>query len=165
MNEKTNRHIIDILFVISLFAMFVLSAVFLISIGARIYSKTMSNMNANFDSRTAVAYINEKIRQSDAYGNIRIGDFDGCDSIIISSIVNKLEYITYIYEYDGSVRELTVRKDVTLSPEAGTRILDVQKFELSGISDTLFKCDISISRDENYSFFVSIHTGGLQYEF
>ena len=64
MNEKTDRHIIDILFVISLFALFVLSAVFLISIGAGIYSKTMYNMNANFDSRTAVAYINEKMEKA-----------------------------------------------------------------------------------------------------
>ena len=160
MNEKTDRHIIDILFVISLFALFVLSAVFLISIGAGIYSKTMYNMNANFDSRTAVAYINEKVHQSDNSGNVRIGDFDGCESIIITTFVNDLEYNTYIYEIDGTIKELTVRKDITLSPAAGSKILDVKEFSLDSISDTLFKCNVNIDGNENYSFYVSINSGG-----
>ncbi|MCR4787965.1 MAG: DUF4860 domain-containing protein [Lachnospiraceae bacterium] len=160
MNEKQNRHIIDILFVISLFALFVLSAVFLISIGAGIYSKTMSNMNANFDSRTAVAYINEKVHQSDVEGNVCIGDFDGCESIIITTFVNDLEYNTYIYEFDGYIRELTVRKDIALSPAAGSKILDVRNFNLTAVSDSLLKCDIDIDGQEIYSFYVAIRAGG-----
>ncbi|MCR4850565.1 MAG: DUF4860 domain-containing protein [Lachnospiraceae bacterium] len=160
MNEKQNRHIIDILFVISLFAMFVLSAVFLISIGARIYSNTMDNMNSNFDSRTAVAYINEKVHQSDVSGNVRIGDFDGCEAIIITNYVKDLEYITYIYEYEGYIRELTVRKDIALSPAAGSTILGVKEFSLDGISDTLFKCEVNIDGEDDYSFYVSTGSGG-----
>ena len=97
MNDKDNRHIIDILFVISLFSLFVISAIFLISIGANIYSKTMVNMDSNFSSRTAVAYIIEKVHQSDADGNIELGSLDSCESIVITSYAAEREYKTYIY--------------------------------------------------------------------
>ena len=160
MNGKQDRHIIDILFVISLFALFVLSAVFLISIGAGIYSKTMLNMNTNFDSRTAIAYITEKVHQSDDGGNVDIEDFDGCISVKITSVINNLEYITYIYEYDGVLRELTMRSDVVLSPAAGTPIIEVKDFSLNDLSQNLFRCDVNIDGTETYSFYVSVHSGG-----
>ena len=65
MEERQQRHIIDVLFVLALFGIFALSAIFLITIGADIYGKTMNNMERNFDARTALAYITEKVRQSD----------------------------------------------------------------------------------------------------
>ena len=64
MEERQQRHIIDILFVLALFGIFALSAIFLITIGANIYGKTMNNMERNFDTRTALAYITEKVRRS-----------------------------------------------------------------------------------------------------
>ena len=72
MLEKQQRHIIDIFFVIALFCLFALSAIFLISIGADIYGKTVTNMEDNFNTRTALAYITEKVRQSDKDGQISV---------------------------------------------------------------------------------------------
>lgn len=60
MLEKQQRHIIDIFFVIALFCIFALSAIFLISIGADIYGKTVTNMENNFNTRTALAYVTER---------------------------------------------------------------------------------------------------------
>lgn len=160
MNEKNNRHIVDILFVIALFGIFVLSAVFLISIGANIYSKTMSNMNSNFNSRTAVAYITEKVRQSDTTGSISIGSFDGNNAIIISSTINDKEYTTYIYEFGGKLMELMVRSDLTLSPSAGQKLLDVNEFTITSVNPNLAHISLRLDNDEDYDFYISIHSGG-----
>ena len=65
MRKQEERHIIDILFVIGLFCIFALSTIFLISIGADIYGKTVSNTEINFNDRTSFAYVTEKIRQAD----------------------------------------------------------------------------------------------------
>ena len=160
MNEKNNRHIVDILFVIALFGIFVLSAVFLISIGANIYSKTMSNMNSNFNSRTAVAYITEKVRQSDSTDSISIGSFDGNNAIIISSTINGKEYTTYIYEFGGKLMELMVRSDLTLTPSAGQKLLDVNEFTITSVNPNLAHISLRLDNDEDYDFYISIHSGG-----
>ena len=55
MRKQEERHIIDILFVIGLFCIFALSTIFLISIGADIYGKTVSNTEINFNDRTSFA--------------------------------------------------------------------------------------------------------------
>ena len=94
MNQKRERHIIDILFVIALFCIFALSAIFLISVGADIYGKTVSHMEANFNSRTAFAYVTEKIRQSDQADGISLGEIDGRPALLLSRNLNGTDYIT-----------------------------------------------------------------------
>lgn len=160
MNEKNDRHVIDILFVIALFCAFVVSAVFLITIGAKVYSSTIDHMNQNFDSRTAVAYIIEKIHHSDAEGNISVGKFEENDAIIISSQINDTEYLTYIYEFEGELKELLIRKDLVLSPHAGQSILPIDSFSVSEESSGLIKCSILPKNGENYEFYITSHTGG-----
>ena len=158
MNTKENKHVIDILFVVALFSLFVLSAIFIISIGANIYSKTMKNMDNNFSSRTAAAYILEKIHQSDCDGNVRIDDFADIKAIAIYQTINDTDYITYIYEYDGSIREVTKRADLELSPSSGQEILEVSSFNIEETSDGLFKCVIAMEDEESYTFYAAIHT-------
>lgn len=159
MNDRDNKHIIDILFVLALFCLFVLSAIFLISIGANIYSKTMSHMDKNFSSRTAVAYVIEKVHQSDSDGNISLGKLDECDAIIISSYIASKEYKTYIYEYNNELKELTVRADIFLSPEAGNTILPIKSFNINQLNDSLVKCSVVINNeDECYDFMFCTHT-------
>ena len=64
MNQKQDKHIVDVLFVIGLFCIFALSSFFLISIGANIYRKTVAHMDENFNTRTSLSYVVEKIRQA-----------------------------------------------------------------------------------------------------
>ena len=158
--DNDSRHIVDILFVIALFSTFALSAIFLISIGSKIYSRTMESMSRNFHSRTASAYIIEKIHQSDEAGSISIGQFENSPAVIISSTHNDKKYLTYIYEYENTLKELTVRENVSLSPEAGQNIIDVNSFRPEMVNDNLIHCFLKMKDDENYDFYISLHTGG-----
>ncbi len=160
MKEKRNRHIVDILFVLALFGIFVISAIFLISIGANIYSDTVSTMDDNFNSRTAVAYIVEKIHQTDEANCLSIGKFDENPAIIITSNSNGKEYTTYIYEYDGALRELTARNNLSLAPEAGQPILELDSFNIDIANNNLIHCSIKVNDDEDYGFNISLHSKG-----
>ena len=106
MNQKQEHHIIDILFVIALFCMFALSAIFLISVGADIYGKTVSHMESNFNSRTAFAYVTEKVRQADAASAIDIGQLDGIPALTITQTMGDTQYITYLYQHENHLKEL-----------------------------------------------------------
>lgn len=164
MEEKQQRHIIDIIFVLALFCLFALSAVFLITIGADIYGKTVDNMESNFNTRTALAYITEKVRQSDAGEQISVGEFSGQTALIITSRISDTDYNTYIYEYNGYLKELMCRKDVVPGAEAGQDILEVSEFKLMPVSDHLINCRIAVDEEQSYDLFISIHSGGVSNE-
>lgn len=161
MEDRQQRHIIDILFVLALFGIFALSAIFLITIGANIYGKTMTNMERNFDTRTALAYITEKVRQSDLKDQISIGELDGCPALVISSGTEENQYQTYLYEYHGTLKELLVKQDVHLNPSAGQDILTVSGFELSPVNNRLINCRIDVDDEHSYDLFISVHSGGI----
>lgn len=160
MNEQQEHHIIDILFVIALFCIFALSAVFLISIGANIYGKTVSHMESNFNGRTSFAYVTEKIRQADSNGAISIGNFNDCPALLITKESGDTNYITYLYEYDGYLKELMVREDTPLMPSAGQNILAVSDFSLAQINDRLFAFTIATADGTDCRLYVSAKSKG-----
>ena len=57
MEEKQPKHIIDTLFVIALFSLFALSAIFLITIGANIYGRTVNNMEVLTLDRSGIYFL------------------------------------------------------------------------------------------------------------
>lgn len=161
MLEKQQRHIIDIFFVIALFCLFALSAIFLISIGADIYGKTVTNMEDNFNTRTALAYVTEKVRQSDKNGQISVGQLGELPALVITDASTGSTYQTYLYACEGHLKELMCKSDLILGPEAGQDILSITDFTLAPVNDHLLKCTISLSPQESYVLYISIHTGGL----
>ena len=104
MRKQEERHIIDILFVIGLFCIFALSTIFLISIGADIYGKTVSNTEINFNDRTSFAYVTEKIRQADRSGAITASTLEGRSALKLQKTVQDTAYITWLYEDHGKRR-------------------------------------------------------------
>ena len=60
--RQENNHIVDLLFVLGLFFVFTISALFLILIGSGVYKNTVDKMDRNFATRAAIAYVTEKSR-------------------------------------------------------------------------------------------------------
>lgn len=160
MNQKQEHHMIDILFVIALFCMFALSAIFLISVGADIYGKTVSHMEANFNSRTAFAYVTEKVRQADAAGAIDVASFDDIPALTITQTIGDTQYITYLYQYENQLKELMVREDTPLGPAAGQDILALTDFSLSKINDRLYSFSLTTKDGETCRLYVSSKSTG-----
>ena len=118
-----NRHIVDTLFVLTLFAVFSICSMLLIAFGANIYQKTINNYEEHFNISTSVAYINEKIRQNDDSGAIELSSFGSSDAFRITSYYNDVKYYTYIYMDDGYLKELYAKSESKLSPKAGKKLL------------------------------------------
>ena len=160
MKQNQENHVIDILFVIALFCIFALAAIFLITIGGNIYGKTASHMESNFNGRTSFAYVTEKIRQSDEAGSISVGSLDGIPALLLESKQGDTEYITYIYAYEGYLKELLVRKDTPLGAFAGQDILPVTDFSISRANDRLYEFRITAENAEPFRILVSTKTKG-----
>ena len=112
--SRENQHMIDILFVLSLFCVFAVSSVVIILFGAHIYRSTVSQMDDNYTARTSIAYITEKIRQADEKNAIEIRNENGHQILMMTTMIDDTAYATSLYEYDGWLYELFARTDIEL---------------------------------------------------
>lgn len=138
-----NRHIVDTLFVLTLFAVFAICSMLLIAFGANIYQKTINNYEEHFNISTSVAYINEKLRQSDDSNAIELIDFGSSDAFRISSSFNDTDYYTYIYMDDGYLKELYAKAENELSPKAGKKLLPINSFDINVSKEGLYTYTIT----------------------
>ena len=133
---------------LALFLVFTLSTLTLVLFGANIYQNTVNSMEDNYNARTVCSYISGKFRSNDSAGDISIGSIDGQPSLILNQEINDASYSTYIYEYDGYLRELFVSDSVTLGAEvlnAGNKLCPVDKFEVSECNEGLNPVKITVS--------------------
>ncbi len=155
--QQTQKHVIDIIFLIALLGLFAICAVLVLILGIRIYRNITMQMNSNYDTRTAFAYITEKIEQADTLDAISVTDFgDGC-ALQIDQTINRESYTTYIYTYEGNLCELLVRSGKKLSPRAGQALFACNTFEINESSDSLYHVSIGIEDEDPLSIYISTH--------
>lgn len=133
------EHVIDIIFSLSLFVFFAFIGICVVLIGSRIYQSTASHMEANYTSRTALAYASEKIRQSDSSGAVELLVPEGFkeQALILHQTIDQTDYVTYIYFYDGALRELLIKEGTRITPEQGTALVFLSSFEIEKTEDNL----------------------------
>ena len=153
-----DRSIVDIIFMITVFGVFMLSALFVVLFGAKIYKRTAHDMSVNFSSRTSLAYVTEKLHQHDRKNGVEIiEDTDG-PILKLKQFINSDEYCTYLYEFNGHLKELTVRGDVDLVKSAGKDILKLNSFESTKVSDSLYRFNLEDDEGNRTEFYVSLYS-------
>lgn len=141
--KRETSHVIDSFFVFTLFSIFAICAILLIAFGANIYKKTISNLEEHFNVTTSMAYIEEKFRQSDVSDAFSVTEFGDGNALAIESVVNDTDYITYIYKYDNHLKELHMKAENTLSPNAGQNLLKIRYFRAVDNNDGSFTFTIT----------------------
>lgn len=139
MREQTERkHVIDFLFPLALFFVLTATSVALVVLASGTYSHQVQDSEDSFVSRTALSYVTEKIHQADEYGSVYAGTFDGQDAIVICQTYSEQTYMTYLYEYDGYLRELFIQDGVDAKASDGRRILASDSFSSEESQEGLF---------------------------
>ncbi|MDD3367404.1 MAG: DUF4860 domain-containing protein [Lachnospiraceae bacterium] len=161
-NKRENSYMVDVLFILVLFFTFAFSSLLLVIIGANIYEHTVSDMSVNFNSRTAFAYVTEKIRQGDQTGAVEVGTLDGQDALQIREEINGDSYTTSIYFHEGNLMELFSRSDADLSASAGQKIMKCNDFQVESVSDHLYRIRLTTEDSKEMSLFVSTHSAPVE---
>ena len=158
--QKLRRlnHKIDMVFVLALFMIFAATAFIVVLIGARQYRSTADNMNYNYEVRTASSYIEEKIRQNDSAARISITDLSGTTALALTSEENGIFYTTYIYYYDGSLRELFAADNAEVGPQSGQKIIELGGFLPEYADDDLIKVTFTDSDGGIFPVYLSVHS-------
>lgn len=160
--ETTKRHLIDILFVLSLFCIFTFSSVALIMFGSQIYKNTLKNMDYNFSSRTCSSYLTEKIRQADEADSIKITKKENQTVLMLCTQIDGLEYATALYEYDHHLYELFARTDTPLPFDAGQEIMEIKDLHFSFITSSILKIAYTDSTGIPNTLYVSMHSSNTE---
>ena len=157
---------LDLIFILSLFLLFTITAVTTVLTGMRIYRHTTDAMDQNYETRTFSSYLTEKVRQNDVSDGISIFSFSDSgeenqisEALCLTSCVGEQTYNTYLYLYDGYLRELTVSSDITeLSGTAGQPILPAQYFSVTADDVNLLHISYVSEGGLSEELFFPIHT-------
>ncbi len=129
MNDK--RHSSSVLFVISLYLVFALVAISVVTIGGGVYKKLSAAIDDNFDMRTSLSYVAAKVRGGDAADRLHIDNTLGVPALVIDNAVDTTVYQTWIYFHEGNLYEMPVQQGVFFKPEQGTMLVPLKGFEMS----------------------------------
>ena len=127
---ERQKHMVDKMFLIVLFATFAVCAFTLIMVGANVYSHTASAMNENYEKRIDISYITEKIKQWDEQNSISIGTFHNKTALIHTEMTAGKKYYTYIHQENGALRELMIRDGLDTKKVQGEEIVPAKGFEI-----------------------------------
>ena len=160
---KRDKSIMDFVFILALFSAFMITALFVVLFGSRIYKRTVSDMDANFSSRTALSYVTEKVRSHDYNGGAEVSDIsaasvNGHSLLILYTNTESGDYATYLYVTDGYLKEYTAPKDEEFSYDKGTDILPIEEFKVTKVTDALYSFHIVDDNDTITDFYVTLYS-------
>ena len=140
--NKTQNHIIDLLFTLALFCVFAATSLAVVIIGANVYKNTVSKMDNNFRVRTSAAYISEKIRQNDKVGAVYVSQIQKEPALVLEQEHEENIYQTWIYSYEGTLREVFTEKGTDILPSDGQEIMQIQDLEIRKLLDNLIEFSV-----------------------
>lgn len=136
--QARHKHAIDLIFPIALFFVFAVSSFSVLILAADIYASTTDRLSTNDENRTALSYISEKIRQNDSNGAIDMVSVDGTDCLALSAVYNGTPCTTYIYVYDGCLKELFINDGIPVSLKDGRDIMQIASLSIDRLEDHLY---------------------------
>ena len=107
---------------------FALCVLLVVLSGASCYQDLVERGEVSYADRTVIQYLTTRVNQAQ---RVKIGDFEGMETLILEETIDGESYTTRVYCHDGWLRELYTVPGAKLHPDAGTPILEGEKLELS----------------------------------
>ena len=131
---KKNGVYIQILCTLSLFLLFAICSLFLISISAANYKGMLGENDKNFSANASLRYVTNKLHAYDIQNGISVVNDKGITMLSLEDSAVDGDYHTLIYFYNGYLYEIMTKKDNTFKLGDGEQILKVKNFTFK-ISD------------------------------
>lgn len=163
---RQDKHfVVDILFVLALFGVFAVSALTVVTIGADVYQRTVQDMSRNYDTRTAVSYLTQKVRQADCLlpdgtPGVSLSRLSGCPALVLTEDIDGEAYCTWLYLHDGFLRELCIREGTSPGEDvlsAGQKILALSSLTLAQPEDNLLTVTMTLADGSSRELSLSLH--------
>lgn len=108
---------------IAVFAVFVFVVFGMVFLGFGIYSGVQKELKDTLEVQTSLRYITTKVAAARDRDSVFLTEYMGIPALAIEERGEDGEtYVSYIYNYDGALKELFIKKDSGIKPEAGTPV-------------------------------------------
>jgi hypothetical protein len=127
---RRERDTAEITFVIVLFFLFTIFALLLSVMVADVYSRGEKRSESNYNMRTSVLYLTEKVRQTTASEGISVRQAGEGDALVLGMSAGDERYETWIYVEDGYLREVLLMQGTDVVPGIGQKIMPLSALVL-----------------------------------
>ncbi len=155
---------LGIIFTLMLFSIYTFSALFLAIVGVDVYERNIQSSNANYNIRTSVLYLTEKIRQNEVEGTVRVDEMYSSEAIVLSQEINESIYETWVYVENGYLCEVLVPAGFEVMENSGQKIMPMANFSFSLEENGLLNIEVLDEDGNTYStsiFLESYKYGGV----
>lgn len=158
---EQKKHSVDFLFAVLTFLLYAGSLIALVYMGAQVYQSVTARMNDHYSTRTAQAYIMEKVRQNDEAGCVGTAEIEGQKVLALKQEIKGQDYVTYIYVHEGALRELFTRADREVSLKDGTEILELGGLTVEEAQEGFLKAALTDREGFTRTFWIHRESEGV----
>jgi len=151
------KHSVNMMFTVMLLGIFALAAVFVAVMGAKVYANSADKMQANFDTRTSIVYLSEKIRTNPG-DNYEVREVNGNTAIVLTEKIGENYFESWIFVANDRLSEVTVTKGDSFLPSAAQQIMDLKSLDAKIRDGGIELTVVTMAGDVN-STFISGRTG------
>ncbi len=136
---RKNNNQIDTVAVLMLYLMFSILVIFTFMTGIKAYNSIRHKNDDNYSLRTSLQYVSNKTKAYQKKGAVAVDKLNGKDVLKIMENLDGKEFVTYIYENEGMLCELFIETGTKIDLSWGTKINNIEIFEIEKLSDKLVK--------------------------
>lgn len=157
---KRQSHSIEAVFVFLLFAVFSILSMLLVFIGSDNYNSIIQAQEMNMDTRTAAAYISNKIHANDRAGAVEVTEMEGVDVLILKQERDGEIYRSLIYCYEDAIREALTYEALDFELSYGEKLLDADALDIRYVPEQkLISFDITDKNGNRIGMSVTLKSG------
>ena len=142
MKRSLRQPYMESLMALALFGVFAACITAVLLAGAGAYRRLRELDNKSYYRRAALQYVAAESRQGDRDGGIAVGRLTERDALVLAETIDGSCYETWIYCYDGYLRELFTEQGTDLAPEGGEKVLRADVFRALMERDGFLRLDI-----------------------
>ncbi len=122
------------------------------------YKASVNGTETNNNLYTATSYITTRFHQQTRGRSCVTGGFSGHQSsLFFRERISQKDYCTYIYFYEGALKELFTAADSHADLSMGTSLAQLSDFQIENIEDTFFRITLEDRTGHTSTFF--LHPG------
>ena len=121
--------IVEVIFIMILFTLFVGCAFFITLFEADSYQKIVEQNNTQNSDILPLSYLSMKLKQANNADSVQLIHDDDIDYLLITEEIDDNPYYTYIYVYDNELYELFTSSSI-LDVMGGTPLMEVNNLQM-----------------------------------
>ena len=152
-------HVIDLLFPITLFFVFAASSLMTLIAAADLYQRGVEDARLSETKYGVSVYLTEKIRQNDDGGALSLIEVDGVPCLKLTVDYDGTACDTYIYEQNGTIKELFIVSGEKPELNAGQTIMQTNALSFEEIRPGLIRVSQTDEKGIPHSLILTERSG------